>query len=239
MKVTVIDTETTGLTKDTGKLIEVAIATFDLQVCDVIACSSQLIKGATEAEVKNTEYLHGISYEFLNQYGTDDYDGLSTALQYAMVDSTAILAHNAEFDRQWFAADFPTDEIPWVCTCDDFVWPNKTESKSLTSIALAHGVGVLSAHRAMADVMTLCALLKRVGDDFGSAYLIEQVTRGMRPKAKFLACVTFSQKDLVKAAGFRWDADKKIWWRQMAIDDAKNLPFPTKIIYENSQTSLL
>lgn len=232
MKISIIDTETTGLTTETGKLIEVAMATFDLAQPNMIACVSGLIQGATEEEVQNTKHIHGINFELLENHSTNR-DRLFLNMHHLMHDSKAILAHNADFDQQWFPVHFPNSDIPWVCTCDDFVWPKKTESKSLTSIALAHGVGVLSAHRAMADVMTLCALLKRVGDDFGPAYLIDQVVRGMRPKAKYRADVTFSQKDLAKSAGFRWDADKKIWWRKMAIEDAETLLFPVTIIDDN------
>jgi DNA polymerase-3 subunit epsilon len=132
-------------------------------------------------------------------------------------EADVIVAHNAEFDQSFF----PIPK-PWVCTKDDFLWPLAKPGSSLVNIALAHGIGVSSAHRALTD----CQLIARLFDitsDLPAAF-----ERAMRPKATFLSLAPFSDKDRVKAAGFVWKAETKQWLRSMAIEDAHELGFPVK-----------
>jgi DNA polymerase-3 subunit epsilon len=226
MIIKILDTETTGLSPKEGKLIEVAFAVFDTSLNDVISAKSFLVNdNVSEDEVNKTKHIHGISYEMVKSYGFDlDTMLLNIFNMYAPVD--AYLAHNADFDKQWFNDD-AIQNAKWICSCDDIQWPKSTDSKSLISVALAHGVGVVSAHRALDDVMTLAKLLKRVGETHSLDEIFEKASR---PKAKYEALVSFSQKDLAKSAGFRWDGERKSWWRKMAIEDVAALPFKTREI---------
>ena len=234
MIIKILDTETTGLSPKEGKLIEVAFAVFDTSLNDVISAKSFLVNdNVSEDEVNKTKHIHGISYEIVKTYGIDlDVMLLNTKpyveaegfANYTPID--AYLAHNADFDRQWFNDD-AIQNAKWICSCDDIQWPKATDSKSLISVALAHGVGVVSAHRALDDVMTLAKLLKRVGETHSLDEIFEKAGR---PKAKYEALVSFSQKDLAKSAGFRWDGERKSWWRKMAIEDVAALPFKTREI---------
>jgi DNA polymerase-3 subunit epsilon len=100
--------------------------------------------------------------------------------------------------------------------------------ESLVSLALRHGLGVASAHRAMADCDLLVRLFTRAREM--GADLQEMVALGLRERAKFAAAVPRERNGELKAAGFRWDPDRRVWWREMAVEDAAALPFPTRRI---------
>jgi len=50
----------------------------------------------------------------------------------------------------------------------------------------------------------------------------------MREKAMFHAHTSYDEREMTKQTGFRWEPSKKIWWRRMFIEDAKELPFKVK-----------
>lgn len=58
MKISILDTETTGLDTKTGKVIEVCIANFCTELNDVIDIRSWLLKSATDEEVKKIGRAH-------------------------------------------------------------------------------------------------------------------------------------------------------------------------------------
>ena len=66
-----------------------------------------------------------------------------------------LVAHNAAFDRQWFGLGVvPATTTPWLCTMEDIRWPAECQLRSRPSVrdlALAYGVPVWAAHRALSD----------------------------------------------------------------------------------------
>lgn len=212
--VTIIDTETSSLDPKTGELLEVGAALWSVTHRSLVHASSWLFR----AERNDAQAVNGIPLVMAQEFGQQTFPrGL---VEWAAA-SDAVLAHNAAFDRQWL----PQVEGRWICTCDDIEWPEPTTSRSLTAIALAHGVGVVDAHRALADVLTLVRLLEAVskrGHDVAA-----MLERGLRPKGTFKALVSYDDREQAKAAGFRWDAPSKSWLRTMALDDAGRLPFRT------------
>ena len=79
-------------------------------------------------------------------------------------------------------------------------------------LVLAHGVGVLDAHRALTDVETLSRLLTRV-HEMGHP-LPALIERAMRPRVKLQSLQPFEENDKAQAAGFAWDATdtKSVAW---------------------------
>jgi DNA polymerase-3 subunit epsilon len=80
----------------------------------------------------------------------------------------------------------------------------------------------------MADVDTLARILTRLAEKGHD--LEAMLVHAMRPKAMFHSLAPFEKKEEVKAAGFRWDPERKVWWRRMAIEDSKELPFKVKVV---------
>jgi len=139
----------------------------------------------------------------------------------------AVLAHNAEFDRRFV----PTSvwSRPWICTMDDLAWPCATRAgEGLVSLTLAHGLGVANAHRALADCDMIARLLTRVHEM--GIELVPFLERGLRPKSRYQALVSFESNHIAKDAGFKWDGAAKMWARTMADEDAAALAFKVRRI---------
>lgn len=215
-RVLIIDTETSSLDPKTGHLLEVAVAQYSL-AHGLVRAHSWVIKApSNEAFVVN-----GIPVELVRDDYAVDPRSLDKVLHSLVEFSDAIVAHNAAFDSQWL----PDLGKPWVCTCDDIEFPKPSMSKSLTSIALAHGVGVVHAHRALSDVMTLVALFDRVRENHDLASIL---SRGLRPKKLVAAVLPYDRKDEAKALGFRWQAETKQWTKRVAVEDIPSLGFDVK-----------
>lgn len=212
--VAIVDTETSGLDPATGELLEVAYAVYSLEH-GLVSAGSVLVA----AEANAASGVNGIALELVQDHGVSR-SIASTWVGGASLEADTIVAHNADFDRQWLPE---LHDRPWICTCNDVTWPEPVQSRSLTSIALAHGVGVVDAHRALTDVMTIVRLfdaLRKRGVDLAAL-----LAQGLRPKATFRALVSYDDREKAKAAGFRWEGATKSWLRKMAIEDAKTLPF--------------
>ena len=204
----ILDTETTGLDPEKHHTIEVGAVLWNAE-WGMVQCWSAVI----QSEEVGPEWVHGIS-EGLAGIGVPRdqvYYGLTRLTQAA----DAIIAHNADFDRKML----PDLEKPWIDSMD-IEWPKKSNSRSLAGIALAHGVPVVSAHRALTDCLTLTRLLdraKELGMD-----VQEALTKAARPKVLIQACVSFAQNQLAKDEGFRWDRGNKRWAKKMPLEEAQN-----------------
>jgi len=215
-----LDTETTGMNPASDRTIEVAVMLFDLKHAQPVISFASLIKG----EADNAAFpVNGIPAAMLPE--ARESERVWAAVRWVIEPAAVIVAHNSDFDRQ-FTPDLGK---PWVDSESDIIWPGSQKGGrggSLSHLALSMGVGVASAHRAMCDVDTLSRILTRLAEKGHD--LEAMLMHAMRPKAMFHSLAPFEQKDIVKEAGFRWDPDRKVWWRRMAIDDAKELPFKVR-----------
>lgn len=214
----ILDTETTGFDPERDSIIEVAVSLFDLKHAQPIESYASLIR----CKHNEAQSVNGIPVAMLKeaQCAEPVWQHIDEALAQQ---ANVIIAHNAEFDRQFV----PEFGLPWVCSEEDIQWPHRqARGGSLAHLALALGLGVASAHRAMADVDTLCRIFTRLAEK--GTDLPKLIAHAMRPKALFYALVPYEQRDRAKEHGFRWDRDKKEWWRRMAIADTKALPFKVK-----------
>jgi len=212
--IAVVDTEATGLDPAVDKVIELAWAFVDIETAKVVSIESRLLW----ATANRGETVNGIPEALLAKYG--DSELRSLALRYAFdAEPIAILAHNAEFDSQWGVFD---SAAPWVCTKADWEWPCIESGKKLIEVALAHGVGVVSAHRAYTDVLTLCATLERAHE---KVPLAEMLRKAMVPRKKYAALVSYDDREKAKTAGFQWEANLKLWTKRLTSEAAQAMPF--------------
>lgn len=212
----IVDTETTGLDPATDAVIEIGVILYDVYHQTSLVHFSTL----TERRKENPcEAINRIPSAALASF-VSPLDG-SVILGSLIAAADVIVAHNAEFDASFLSAgDWTT--LQWLCTKSDFYWPRQTRpGESLVSLALNHGIGVASAHRALTDCQLIAALFDRMTD------LQAMFTYAQRPKATFQALVSYDEREKAKTAGFEWDAVKKRWARRMAIEDAAVLPFKT------------
>lgn len=217
----IIDTETTGLDPKADDVVEIGAILYSVEHRTSLIQFSTLQYASSNA----AESINRISVAALADIEERYPLQLNDVLPPLLADADVIVAHNASFDRGWFAGEWHGK--PWLCTKDDFMWPMQTKpGMSLINLALAHGIGVSSAHRALTDCQLIAALFDRM-DLFGLD-LEAMFAHAMRPKALFQAMVSFDDRQLAKDAGFEWRAESKQWVRRMAIEDAAALPFRTR-----------
>jgi DNA polymerase III subunit epsilon len=228
-KVLIVDFETTGLDTQTATVIELGCVLWSVKHRQIVESYSTVLG----AEKNEAVVFNGLSDEFLREQiglGADEI-GWSIADDAARR-SDFIVAHFAKFDWECVLRVMENDvgaaphglellQKTWVCTSEDVEWPKVSGKRSLAAIALAHGVAVTNAHRAIHDCLLLARLFEQVPDI--DERLEAALLRAQRPKATFFANVPVEQNDLVKQAGFKWNG--AVWERHMALEDAAVLPF--------------
>jgi DNA polymerase-3 subunit epsilon len=224
--IALVDTETTGTDPSKDVVIEASWALVQVSTAKVLEVHSRLFA----AEANAAEAINGIPVELLQsaQVSRQAYTDAVSDQDVAIVlpkDVSCIVAHNAEFDRQWRA--FGPAGLPWLDT-RDWRWPRASADSTLVAIALAHGVGVTSAHRAYTDVLTMAALLERVHEM--GVTLAEQLEYARLLRQTYEALVPFAEKDKAKSAGFKWEPERKRWVRRMLPEDVAKLEFKTRVV---------
>jgi DNA polymerase III subunit epsilon len=121
--------------------------------------------------------------------------------------ASVVIAHNAEFDRGFLQARPELRDYPkhWACTMRHIDWRSKNFGNlKLQYLAADHGFANPFAHRAMFD----CATTFRLA----APHLTELVESSYEPEYELIAVGSpFETKDILKKAGYRWDAEQRAW----------------------------
>ena len=229
MKLLIIDTETSGIDSKIHHVVEVGAILYSVSHQTILYQISSLLN----APHNEAENINRIPEGVLKTIPELMQRRFIKVLQSMAEEANFIVAHNASFDKQWFdeqhlpiLKNFLDEPIPWLCTMEDFIFPKQHKPiMSLVDLALSHGIGVNSNHRALTDCQLIAALFERMDD------LDNMVNHANRPKSNYKAEVTFEQKDLAKMAGFQWNSIEKIWSRRMAKDDIDKLAFNVTEIF--------
>lgn len=156
----VVDTETTGLDKNTHRVIEIAWVFFDGK--KEIRSQAKFCAIGEPIPEEITK-LTGISDEMLegqNDFGSHIEDFLQAASKAAF-----IVAYNATFDRLFIEAEFERagKELPALTWVDPCVFIREFDryqkGKKLSDAATRWGVSLDGAHRALADAKATGHLL--------------------------------------------------------------------------------
>lgn len=211
MLLAVIDTETTGLdcTKDT--ITELAWALYDTTEKQVVASASFMFP--TENVTPEITKITGITTETTKRAILVEQALALTTEALGRANVNAYVAHNASFDKGFVERLQAIPQKSWVCSYVDLVFD--TKPGKLTHMCCDLGIPVSGAHRAINDVLMLCALLSKCND------LEDQVTKVLTYK-KFMviANVSFANNNLAKEMGCRWDPALKIWYKHFRAKDA-------------------
>ena len=215
----ILDTETSGLDPAAHACLEVGAILFDVASRSVLAQQSFLLPVDTNA----AEPINRIPAA-VTRLPQPWSEGLRW-FQHLAEAADVLVAHNAAFDRQWFGRGaLPPLERPWLCSMEDIRWPADRQLRSRPSVrdlALAYGVPVWAAHRALTDCIYLAEVFARCDD------LETLLMRGLEPRRLVRARVSFEERHQAKEAGFRWnDPIKGAWTRRLSERECSELTFP-------------
>ena len=224
----ILDTETTGLSPAEHRCIEVGAVLFSVPDRSVLSQVSFLMPCTSNA----AEAVNGIA-PALTQRPQPWKAGL--ACFEAMVEAAdVLLAHNAAFDQQWFGlGSLPALSKPWLCSMEDIRWPQDRQLRSTPSVrdlALAYGVPVWAAHRALTDCIYLAQVFERCED------LEDLLLQAMEPRRLYRARLSYEERHKAREAGFRWNQPVSgAWSRRLSDREVALLPFPVVPVDEAAE----
>ena len=201
-RVLILDTETTGLSHASDKIMELALLRVDVdrstgqpmgpvQVYDGLEDPGQPIPPEVQA-------ITGISDVMVQGQRLD------VARIVELLDGVdLVIAHNAAFDRPFVEARLPAFAAKaWACSFADIDWKGEGRGSSKLE-SLAMGLGwFYDAPRAEMDCHALLAAA---------------------PTLRYRLQATgapFDAKDALKERGYRWDAAQKVWHTRLDSADA-------------------
>jgi len=219
----IIDTETTGLDTATCKIIEIALLEVFFGQTDTLIAAGRSYGGLQdpgEPLSDDVKRVTGLS--------DDDLKGQSINWQRVadiLTDANVIIAHNAGFDRPIVERYCP-DSAPraWACSAEELPWRDiGCPSRALECVAWFLGY-FYTAHRAAGDVEALAGVLSVHRNPIEGSFFQQLIASARLPTHRVRALgAPFEVKDALKSRGYKWDADRKHWFKDFRADPFEEL----------------
>lgn len=238
-EITIYDTETTGLSTKTDYILELAAITYDTELRQPVNIYSSLVLWPSRPEIPHeASNIHHITQEMLDKHAKP-FDEVAGHVLRMSENSEFMAGHNViDYDSKIFESNLcrlhDGDHLiqkyyglKYLDTMIDLPYPERIKTRTLTYLAFEHGYMVKDAHRALPDVQACMHLISCY--DYG---LIREIasTEIVNIEAK----VSFSQKDLAKTQGFKWNGETKQWIKSIREywynDQLKQFRFDTEIM---------
>lgn len=215
--IVVLDTETTGLDAKAERIIELAM----LRV--LVDTATGLPVGPVEVYDELEDPGKPIPPEVVALTGIHNRDVAGKRLDELriaqMLDGVdLVIAHNAGFDRPFVEQRLPAfAALPWSCSFADIDWKAQGRSSAkLESLAQALG-WFYDAHRAEMDCHALLAVLAAPLPNSAGTGLAQLLQAAGQPSYRVQATnAPFEAKDRLKARGYRWNAEQRVWHTRVA-----------------------
>ncbi|MGX5203464.1 3'-5' exonuclease [Aliikangiella sp. IMCC44632] len=216
--IALLDFETTGLSLSHDQVIELGLVILKYspskrKIIRIEKVISEYNDPGMEISPEITE-ITGIKNEDVKGKHID-IDQLSKWLE---SENTLIIAHNAQFDRPFFHKLVGRDNYKWGCSATEIAWSEykeyRIESAKLEYILLKLGY-FYEGHRASIDCLAMVQMFISLPESL--ADLVENIN-----KESYYVEATgapFSVKDDLKALSFRWNADKKVWYKNISSEE--------------------
>ncbi len=215
-KVLILDTETTGLDSSKDRLIELALILVDVdkatglplqvqEVFDELEDPGRLIPAEATRVTGITDAM--VAGKRLNEARVAE----------LMAGVDLVIAHNARFDRGFMENRLPAfAKLSWACSVSEIDWQAQGRGSAKLEF-LAHELGFFyDAHRAEMDCHALLAVLAAPLPNTGETGLARLLAAAQATSYRVQATGSpFSSKDALRARGYRWDAERKVWHTQV------------------------
>ncbi len=218
-RVLVLDTETTGLSHQADKIIELAMLLVQVDTASGLPLGPvEIFEGFEDPGMPIpavAQEVTGISDDMVAGQRLDD-----AQVEAMVARADLIVAHNAGFDRPFVEARFPCFAVKaWACSFADIDWKAAGAGSAKLS-ALAQDQGwFYDAHRARVDCHALLQVLTMPVGTGSATGLSQLMAAASRPSFKLRATGSpFESKDALKGRGYRWDADAKVWYCTLPDD---------------------
>ena len=232
-RVVVLDTETTGLDQSKDKIMELALLRVDVDRATGMPVGAVQVYDGLEdpgmpipAEVQE---ITGITPDMVQGQRLDE-DRIATLLDGVDL----VIAHNAGFDRPFCEARIARfKELSWACSFAEINWKEQGRgSAKLESLALELG-WFYDAHRAEMDCHALLAVLANPLPRASHTGLAQVMQQSSKPSYRLQATnAPFDAKDKLKARGYRWGAEQRVWHTR--VGDPKALQAEFEWLKENA-----
>ena len=219
VKVCFLDLETTGLNKDTCKIIEFAgkVTAIDKSNGELLGIVDEYesFNDPEESIEPEITRITGITDDIVAGHSID-WESVSRVLNQADI----IVAHNASFDRAFMDRYLPlSQDKVWVCSVSDINWPERGfGARGQEILCIWHGF-YYESHRAMSDVDALIHLVTHEAEESDNAVL-ELIANAAKPTYKIAALNSpFETKDILRSRRYRWDPQNRYWWKNLVLDE--------------------
>lgn len=213
VRVLVLDTETTGLSHQVDKIIELAMLLVQVDMATGLPCGPvDLFEGFEDPGMPIpavAREVTGISDDMVQGHRLDD-----SQVEAMVMRADLIVAHNAGFDRPFVEARFPCFAAKaWACSFADIDWKAAGAGSSKLSALVQDQGWFFDAHRAQVDCHALLQVLSKTVARSTTTGLSQLFLAASLPRFKVRATGSpFESKDQLKSRGYRWDAEAKVWF---------------------------
>ena len=218
-RVIVLDTETTGLDSKSEKVIELAMLSV------LVDTASGLPVGPVTVYESFEDPGRPIPPQITEITGIDDSMVQGQRIDDAAVNALVqaadlVVAHNAGFDRPFVEARFPVFAAKaWGCSFQGIDWKKEGSGSAKLEFLASERGWFYDAHRAQVDCHALLQVLSSPLAD-GQTGLSRLLAGAGQTRYKLRATgAPFESKDKLKARGYRWDGEGRVWWCSLASDD--------------------
>ncbi len=217
-RVAVVDTETTGADVIHDEIIDIAVVVIEVDEADEIvgiASAGQALRDPGMPIPPHISRLTGITDADVRGKAID-----LDRLERLLAGVEVRIAHSAAFDIGFVENLMPgLAGEAWACSMRDFDWAAAGFDGAKLGYLLTQIGRFNTAHRAMADIVTLLHLLAH-RLPHGGTVIGDLLAHAERPTVRFEAIgAPFNRRGQLKGRGYRWDARNRVWWTELAKED--------------------